>query len=76
MSRLDWARLRDQCVVAVCALALLWAASQVVGSQIAYGRPSYGLDLGELEIRIYNRNTQQTTTIPGSKGLFSPTLVT
>jgi predicted PurR-regulated permease PerM len=31
MSRLDWARLRDQCVVAVCALALLWAASQVVG---------------------------------------------
>ncbi len=41
-------------------------------SQIAYGRPSYGMDLGELEIRIFNRNTQQTSTIPGSKGLFSP----
>jgi predicted PurR-regulated permease PerM len=31
MSGIDWARLRDQCVVAVCALALLWAASEVVG---------------------------------------------
>lgn len=31
MSQLDWARLRDQCLVAVGALALLWAASQLIG---------------------------------------------
>ena len=42
------------------------------GNRIAFGRPSYGLDLGELEIQIFNRTTQQTSAIPGSRGLFSP----
>src|SRR5947209_12323487 len=31
MSRVDWGRLRDQCVVGLAAIAFLWAASQVLG---------------------------------------------
>lgn len=31
MKGLDWARLRDQCVVALAAIALLWVVSQVLG---------------------------------------------
>jgi len=42
------------------------------GNRIAFGRPSYGLDLGELEIQVFDRATQQISAIPGSRGLFSP----
>jgi serine/threonine protein kinase/sugar lactone lactonase YvrE len=42
------------------------------GNRIAFGRPSYGLDLGELEIRIFDRTNGQASSIPGSRGLFSP----
>jgi predicted PurR-regulated permease PerM len=31
MSRFDWARLRDQCLVGLSALAALWVLSQVIG---------------------------------------------
>lgn len=31
MKGLDWGRLRDQCVVALAAIAFLWIASQVIG---------------------------------------------
>jgi predicted PurR-regulated permease PerM len=31
MSRVDWGRLRDQCVVGLAGIAFLWAASQVLG---------------------------------------------
>src|SRR5690242_12784270 len=31
MAGIDWARLRDQCLVGLAALAFLWAASQVLG---------------------------------------------
>src|SRR5689334_16398307 len=31
MSQVDWARLRDQCIVGLAAIAFLWAASQVIG---------------------------------------------
>src|SRR5438045_42087 len=31
MRTVDWARLRDQCLVALSAIALLWVASQVIG---------------------------------------------
>ena len=31
MGRIDWARLRDQCLVALAALVFLWAISQVLG---------------------------------------------
>jgi len=42
------------------------------GKKIAYGRPSYGMDLGELEIQVLDRATRQVTAIPRSRGLFSP----
>jgi eukaryotic-like serine/threonine-protein kinase len=42
------------------------------GQRIAFGRQSYGLDLGELAIQIFDRVTQQSHTVPGSNGLFSP----
>jgi Tol biopolymer transport system component len=42
------------------------------GNRIAFGRPSYGLDLGELEIQVVDRATQQISVISGSRGLFSP----
>jgi len=42
------------------------------GDRIAFGRPSYGLDLGELEIQVVDRTTQRISVIPGSRGLFSP----
>ncbi len=42
------------------------------GHRIAFGRPSYGMDLGELEIQIFDSTTRQTSSIPGSRGLFSP----
>ncbi len=42
------------------------------GKRIAFGRPSYGLDLGELEIQIFDRASRQISAIPGSRGLFSP----
>src|SRR5215469_6215430 len=41
-------------------------------NRIAYGRRSYGLELGGLDIEIYDRTTHQTYVIPGSHGLFSP----
>jgi len=41
-------------------------------NRIAYGRRSYGLDLGGLDIEIFDRTTHQTYVIPGSHGLFSP----
>ena len=31
MKGLDWARLRDQCIVGLAAIAFLWVASQVIG---------------------------------------------
>jgi predicted PurR-regulated permease PerM len=34
MANLDWGRLRDQCVVALSAIALIWVASQVIGRVI------------------------------------------
>ena len=40
--------------------------------QVAFARPSYGMDLGELEIQTYDLATRQTSTVPGSRGLFSP----
>jgi serine/threonine protein kinase len=40
--------------------------------QIAFARPSYGMDMGELEIQVFDFTTRQATTIPGSRGLFSP----
>ena len=42
------------------------------GKQIAFGRPSYGMDLGELEIQIFDLTTQQASSVPGSRGMFSP----
>ena len=42
------------------------------GNRIAFGRPSYGMDLGELEIQMFDRTTQKISAIPGSRGLFSP----
>lgn len=42
------------------------------GKRIAFGRPSYGVDLGELEIQVFDWTTRQVSTIPGSRGLFSP----
>jgi serine/threonine protein kinase/WD40 repeat protein len=42
------------------------------GKRIAYGRPSYGIEMGGLEIEVFDRSTQQTSVIPGSQGLFSP----
>lgn len=42
------------------------------GTRIAFGRQSYGMNLGQLEIHIFDRSTRQTTAIPGSGGLFSP----
>lgn len=42
------------------------------GKQIAFARPSYGMDLGELEIQIFDLSQRQATTVPGSRGLFSP----
>jgi len=41
-------------------------------NRIAYGRRSYGLDLGGLDIEIFDRTTHQASVIPGSHGLFSP----
>ena len=40
--------------------------------QVAFARPSYGIDLGELEIQTYDLATRQASTVPGSRGLFSP----
>jgi Tol biopolymer transport system component len=42
------------------------------GRQIAFARPSYGIDLGELEIQILDLSTQQSSLVPGSRGMFSP----
>jgi WD40 repeat protein len=42
------------------------------GRQIAFGRPSYGMDLGELEIQIFDLSTRQSSAVPGSRGMFSP----
>ena len=40
--------------------------------QIAFGRPSYGMDLGELEIKIFDLTSHQASSVPGSQGMFSP----
>jgi serine/threonine protein kinase/Tol biopolymer transport system component len=42
------------------------------GKQIAFGRMSYGMDLGELEIQVLDLASRQVSSIPGSRGLFSP----
>ena len=47
------------------------------GKFLAFGRPSYGVNLAETdlvayEIAIYDTATHQALTVPGSKGLFSP----
>ncbi len=42
------------------------------GKQIAFGRPSYGIDLGELEIQIFDLATHHSSSVPGSRGMFSP----
>jgi Tol biopolymer transport system component len=42
------------------------------GNRIAFGRPSYGIDLGELQIQVLDRQSQTISSIPGSRGLFSP----
>jgi len=42
------------------------------GKQIAFGRPSYGMDVVELEIQVLDLATHEFTSIPGSRGLFSP----
>jgi Tol biopolymer transport system component len=42
------------------------------GKRIAFGRPSYGLGVGELDIQTFDRTTGQTSVLPGSRGLFSP----
>lgn len=41
------------------------------GTQIAFGRPSYGIDLG-LDIQTFDTKTRKASSIPGSKGMFSP----
>ncbi len=40
--------------------------------QIAFGRPSYGMDLAGLDIQTLDLATHQATGIPGSRNLFSP----
>ena len=42
------------------------------GKQIAFGQPSYGMDTTELDIKVLDLATKQSTSIPGSRGLFSP----
>ena len=47
------------------------------GKLLAFGRPSYGVnlsgtELASYEIAIYDIATHQATVVPGSKGLFSP----
>jgi len=42
------------------------------GTQVAFGRPSYGSDLGDLEIQVCDVSTRRASAVPGSKGLFSP----
>ena len=47
------------------------------GKFLAFGRPSYGVNLAEndvatYEIVIYDTATHQELSVPGSKGLFSP----
>ena len=41
------------------------------GTQITFGRPSYGIDLG-LDIQTFDIKTRKASSIPGSKGMFSP----
>jgi Tol biopolymer transport system component len=41
-------------------------------NRVAYGRRSYGVDLGGLDIEVFDRTTRQASVIPGSHGLFSP----
>ena len=40
--------------------------------RIAFGRPSYGMDVTDLDIQILDLTTRQASSIPGSHGLFSP----
>ena len=42
------------------------------GKQLAFGRPTYGTQAGTQDIQTYDLSTHQTTSIPGSTGLFSP----
>ncbi len=44
-----------------------WSAN---GTRIMFG--DYALDTGGISIRILDLKTHQTTTVPGSEGLFSP----
>jgi dipeptidyl aminopeptidase/acylaminoacyl peptidase len=44
-----------------------WSPS---GKQIAFGRVSYGSDVGE--IQIFDLTSQKPSTVPGSSGMFSP----
>jgi serine/threonine protein kinase/Tol biopolymer transport system component len=41
------------------------------GKEIAFGRPSYGLDLG-LEIQVFDLASRHVSSVPESKGKFSP----
>ena len=42
------------------------------GNKLAFGRPSYGMDLGDQEIQTFDLNTHESSSVPGSRGLFSP----
>jgi len=42
------------------------------GKRVAFGRPSYGMELGTQDIQTYDLTTHQTSSVPGSHGLFSP----
>ncbi len=42
------------------------------GKQIAFGRATRGVDLGDLEIQTFDLTTHTATSLPGSRGMFSP----
>lgn len=42
------------------------------GNRIAYGRRSFGVDIGGLDIEVFDRTTRQAKVIPNSVGFFSP----
>ena len=42
------------------------------GARLAFGRLSTGADTGTNDIQVVDMKTRQTSTLPGSKGLFSP----
>ena len=42
------------------------------GKQIAFGRATRGIDLGDLEIEIFDKTARSATPVAGSRGMFSP----